>query len=107
MLDSSPLSQCLDRRSKLFGYELFDLFVVFFTMALLNFIFSSFPHRTLFVWGPTIGLAIAIRVAKVGKPENYLKHLAFFHLMPKMLSAFSLCQDHPPKLPKKSIWSKQ
>lgn len=100
MLESSPVSQCLDRRSKLFGYELFDLFVVFFTMAILNFAFSHFNHRLLMVWLPTIVLAVVLRIAKVGKPDHYLKHLAQFHLTPKTLSAFVLCRT---SLPQKSI----
>ncbi len=97
MLDSSPVSQCLDRRSKLFGFELFDLFVVFFTMALLNFAFSRFDHRFLLVWLPTIILAVVLRVLKVGKPEHYLKHLAVFYLTPKSLSAFALCRTSRPQ----------
>ena len=97
MLDSSPVSQCLDRKSKLLGFELFDLFVVFFTMALLNFLFSHFNHRLLMVWLPTTVLAAILRIVKVGKPDNYIKHLAAFYLKPKSLSAFALCRTNPPR----------
>lgn len=97
MLDSSPVSQCLDRKSKLLGFELFDLFVVFFSMALLNFLFSQLNHRFLMIWVPTIILAATLRLVKVGKPDNYLKHLAAFYLKPKTLCAFGLSRNNPPR----------
>lgn len=92
MLESSPMSQCLDRRSKIFGFEMFDLFVIFFTMACLNYIFSQFNYRFFFVWVPTVFLTIILRIVKVGKPDNYLKHLAIFHFTPRSLGAFPLCR---------------
>ena len=96
MLESSPLSQCLERKSKILGYELFDLFFIFFSMAIFNFIFSGFSHRTVLVWGPTAALALLLRVSKAGKPDNYLKHLLLFHLTAKTTSAFPLCRTSPP-----------
>ena len=90
MIESTPMSQCLDRRSKIFGFEMFDLFLIFFTMAILNFIFSQFSYRFFLVWVPTVLLTLVLRIVKVGKPDNYLKHLVVFHLNPKCLSAFVL-----------------
>lgn len=104
MLESTPVSRCLDKKSQIFGYELIDLFAIFFSMAILNFLFGSTSMKLTLVWLPTLALAIALRVGKRGKPDNYLLHLGRFHLRPKSLSAFLYSTKEyakPPKLNEK------
>jgi len=84
----TPVSQCLDKKLLVFGFEVPDLLAIFFCLACLNFIIRA-PHLKLpLVWLPCLILAGILRLGKQGKPDNYLLHLVQFHFRPKYLSAF-------------------
>jgi len=79
-LMSSRVPRALEMKSKLFGYELPDLLLIFFNLALTNFLFGGSQLRYFLVWGTTLGLAGFLYFAKKGKPDSYLQHLGEFYL---------------------------
>ena len=72
---TSRVPRALEMKSKLFGYELPDLLVIFFTLAATNFVFGTTRFRYPLVWGTTLSLALFLHFAKRGKPDRYLQHL--------------------------------
>lgn len=89
-LKTSEVYRCLEKKTLIFGFELLDLFAVFALLALLNFVFAGIRYKFAWTWGPAALLAVLLRVGKSGKPENYLLHLARYHLAAGVLPAFPL-----------------
>lgn len=87
-LKSTPVSRCLDKKLLFFGYELPDVLIIFMFLAVLNLAFGQSNYKITLVWLPAASLAIALRIAKRGKPDNYLLHLIRFKIKPRILSAF-------------------
>lgn len=86
-LETSKVPRALEMKSKLFGFELPDLLLIFFTLAFTNFIFGSTSFRYPLVWGTTLSLALFLFFAKKGKPDNYLQHLGEFVASPTYFAA--------------------
>lgn len=78
----TKVPRALEMKSKLFGYELPDLLVIFANLAITNLIFGSTSFRYPLVWGTTLGLAAFLFFAKKGKPDGYLQHLGEFWASP-------------------------
>jgi uncharacterized membrane protein len=95
-LKSTAVSRCLDKKLLFFGYELPDVLVIFLLLALLNLTLGQTDHKLSLVWLPTLSLAVGLRIAKRGKPDNFLIHWIRFQLRPQVLSAF----------PEPSVWVK-
>ncbi len=87
-LKSEPTSQSLEKKLLILGYEVPDVLAIFLLLSILNFLFGQTNQKLLLVWLPIAVIAIVLRVGKRGKPDNYLVHLAKFHLRPKYFSAF-------------------
>jgi len=94
-LKTSVVYRCLEKKTLVFGFEIVDLFVVFSCLAVLNFLLRGVPYKFFLSWGPAATLALGLRLGKRGKPENYLLHLARYHLSPLVFSAFSLGVTRP------------
>lgn len=86
---TTKVPRALEMKSKLFGYELPDLLVIFFNLAITNLIFGSTSFRYPLVWGTTLSLALFLYFAKRGKPENYLQHLGEYLASPTYRAAGS------------------
>ncbi len=86
-LETTRVPRALEMKSKLFGFELPDLLLIFFTLAFTNFIFGSTTFRYPLVWGTTLSLALFLFFAKRGKPDNYLQHLGEFITSPTYFAA--------------------
>ena len=71
----SSVPRALEMKSKLFGFEIPDLLIIFVNMTLTNLIFGTTSFRYSLVWGTTVGLALFLFFAKRGKPDSYLQHL--------------------------------
>lgn len=99
-LKVTTVSKCLDKKMMILGFEIPDLLFIFLTISVLNFLFGSTSLKWLFVWLPSAALALTIRLAKRGKPDNYLVHWLRFQIKPGIYSAFAdPTQDVPsPKL---------
>ena len=85
---TAAVSKCLDKRLMLFGFEVMDLIAIFLLLSILNFIFGSASMKLVFVWLPTIVLALILRFGKRGKPDKYLLHWVRFQFRDGILSAF-------------------
>lgn len=96
-LKVTSVSKCLDKKMMIMGFEIPDLFFIFLTMSILNFLFGTTSLKFLFVWLPSISIALIIRFTKRGKPDNYLIHWLRFQIKPGNLLAFpDPSYDIPP-----------
>ena len=77
-LITTRVPRALEMKSKLFGYELPDLLLIFFNLAITNLVFGSTSFRYVLVWGTTLSLALFLYFAKRGRPDNYVQHLGEF-----------------------------
>jgi hypothetical protein len=84
------VSKCLDKRLILFGFEVYDLLAIFLTLSVLNLLFGQMNTgmKLLFVWLPTLIIALVLHYGKKGKPEMYLVHWVRYQIKPGTLSAF-------------------
>ena len=82
------VSRCLDKRLSMFGFEVADLFIILFTLSLLNVLFGASSLKPITVWVPTAAMAILLRYGKRGRPENFLLHWFRFQMMPAVFSAW-------------------
>lgn len=101
-LRTVPVNKCLDKKLLIFGYEIPEVLAIFFMLSVLNFIFPS-GFKLLFVWIPTLAVAVVLRIGKRGKPDNYLVHLVRHKIQPSLLSAFPEATGFvaPPTLTKR------
>jgi hypothetical protein len=74
-LVTTKVPRSLEIKSKMFGFELPDLLLIFFNLAITNLIFGTSTFRLPLVWGTTLGMALFLYFVKRGKPDNYLQHL--------------------------------
>ena len=79
---TTRVPRALEMKSKLFGYELPDLLLIFFTLAGTNFAFGTSHYRYPLVWGTTLSLALFLSLAKRGKPDRYLQHMGEYLVSP-------------------------
>jgi hypothetical protein len=101
-IKATEVSRCLDKKMMIMGFEIPDLLFIFLTMSILNFLFGTTSLKLLFVWLPSLGLALAIRLLKRGKPDNYLVHWFRFQIKPGILKAFldPSVNNLPPRIRK-------
>ena len=97
-LRSTPVSRSLDRKLKILGYEIPDVFAIFITLSVLNYLFGGHPLKIYFAWLPTIALAVVIRIVKRGKADNYILHKVRSLFRPRYLCSFS--RSRAPKIKK-------
>jgi len=85
----TDVSKCLDRKLMMLGFEVFDILAIFIVLSVLNFVFGQTALKALFVWAPTLVLALVLRYGKRGKPEKYLIHWLRFQIKPGVHSAWA------------------
>ncbi len=79
---ATRVPRALEMKSRLFGYELPDLLLIFMNLAVTNLVFGTTAYRYSLVWGTTLALASFLFFAKRGRPDNYLQHLGEFLVKP-------------------------
>ncbi len=84
---TTRVPRALEMKSKLFGFELPDLLMIFMNLALTNLVFGGSNVRYILVWGTTLCLALFLFFSKRGKPDNYLQHLVEHYVRPIYFSA--------------------
>jgi hypothetical protein len=84
---TSTVPRALEMKSKLFGFELPDLLLIFLNLSVTNLVFGASSVRYLCVWGTTLGLALFLFFAKLGKPDSYVQHLGEFLSSPSYRAA--------------------
>jgi len=104
-LKVTEVSRCLDKKMMIMGFEIPDLLIIFLTISILSFLFGSASMKWLFVWLPSLSLALTLKYVKRGKPDNYLIHWLRYQIKPGALKAFeeaSICKRPPRLIERKS-----
>lgn len=96
MLLNSKVPRSLEKKTRLFGFELADLLIIFLYLALSNLVFGQTKLKPLMVWGGTIAIASSLYFFKRGKPDQYLQHYGEFLNSPSVLSAAVSDSDYRP-----------
>ena len=86
-LMTTKVPRALEMKSKLFGFELPDLLLIFMNLAITNLVFGTTSFRYSLVWGTTLSLALFLFFAKRGRPDNYLQHLGEYITTPAYKAA--------------------
>lgn len=84
---TTAVPRALEMKSRLFGFELPDILLVFLNLGVTNLVFGAFSLRIPLVWGTTVGLALFLYFAKRGRPDGYLQHLVEHYVNPVHRSA--------------------
>ncbi len=86
--------RALEMKSKLFGFELPDLLLIFMNLAVTNLVFGNSSYRYPLVWGSTFALAAFLFFVKRGKPDNYLQHFGEYLSRPSYRAAGGKDSSH-------------
>jgi hypothetical protein len=92
----SKVPRALDIKTKLFGFELGDLLLIFLYLAISNLIFGSTRLKFPLVWVGTVSLAAVLYFVKRGKPDQYLQHLGEYFRAPGIFSAGAPDTEYRP-----------
>jgi len=92
----SKVPRALEMKTKLMGFELADLLLIFANLAVTNMFFGTTELRYPLVWGTTGVLAFLLFYTKRGKPDNYLQHLGEFMAKPSYYAAGSTDLQYRP-----------
>lgn len=84
---TTPVPRALEMKSKLFGFELPDLLLIFMNLAVTNLVFGGSSYRYSLVWGSTCLIAGFLFFVKRGKPDSYLQHLGEYLSQPSYRAA--------------------
>lgn len=84
---SSRVPRSLETKTKLFGFEIGDLLLVFINMSVLNLIFGGSKLRYPLVWGSTIFMLALIYFVKRGRPDGFIQHAIEHAMKPSVLFA--------------------
>ena len=84
---TTKVARALEMKTKLFGFELPDLLLIFMNLAVTNLVFGTTSYRYPLVWGTTLILASFLYFSKRGKPDNYLQHLGEIIAQPSYKAA--------------------
>lgn len=92
-LETSTVYKCLEKKMLILGFEIVDLFILSLLFCVLNFVFASTSLKLFFTFVPVLGGALALRLLKHGKADNYCLHILRFYLTPGVLRAFPRTDD--------------
>lgn len=98
----SKVPRSLEAKTRLFGFELGDLLLVFLYLAFSNLIFGSTRLKFPIVWLGTFAIAGILFFAKKNKPENHLQHWGEFQRMPGIISAGKPDTEYQPYFEQKA-----
>lgn len=86
-LDSSVIHRGLDRKLKLFGFEVFDLLFVLVFASVMNLLFGRTFLSLYLVFCLPLLILVFLYFGKRGKPQGFLVHWLRFYLTPGFYSA--------------------
>ncbi len=84
---TSRVPRSLETKTKLFGFEIGDLLLIFINLSVLNLIFGGSKLRYPLVWGSTALLLGLIYFVKRGRPDNFIQHAIEHFAQSPVLSA--------------------
>lgn len=94
----STSNRNLERKIKIFGFEIFDLLILGIVLAILNLIFKSTSLQMPIVWGGTLIFGLVLYFTKKNKPENYLLYKLQYWFRPATYYASSFDLQQKPYL---------
>jgi hypothetical protein len=97
---TSKVPRSLETKTKLFGFELGDLVLIFLYLALSNLVFGQTNLKLPLVWLGTLALGAVLYFTKRGKPDHHLEHLGEYLRAPGILSAGKADTKYQPYLDK-------
>ena len=92
----SKVPRSLEAKTRMFGFELGDLLIIFLYLALSNLIFGSTRLRFPLVWLGTLVIAGVLHFTKRNRPDQFLQHWGEFMRAPGILSAGKADTDYQP-----------
>ena len=92
----SKVPRALEAKTKLFGFELGDLLLIFLYLGLTNLIFGTTRLKFPVVWLGTLAIAGILYFVKRNKPDGFLQHWGEFKRMPGLLSAGRADLEYQP-----------
>ena len=92
----SKVPRSLEAKTRMFGFELGDLLLVFLYLALSNLVFGSTRLKFPLVWLGTLLLASVLYFVKRDKPDHFLQHWGEFIRSPGIFSAGKADTDYQP-----------
>ena len=96
MLLNSRVPRSLERKVRIFGFELADLLLIFLYLAISNLFFGQTKLKPLLVWGGTSVIATLLYFVKRDKPDGFLQHYGEFLNSPSVLSAQAPDTEYRP-----------
>lgn len=102
-LSVSSVPRALEAKSRMLGFELDDLLVVFLYLAVSNMFFGRTALKVPIVWGGTVTIAAVLHFAKRGKPERHLQDLVQHYLRPGVLSSAVPDTEYVPLVKKEPL----
>lgn len=92
----SSVPRTLETKSKIFGFELGDVLILFLNLSLQNLVFGESSFKYLMVYGSTTLLGFVLFFVKRGKPDSYLQHLSQYMISPTVFFAGQTDQKFKP-----------
>ena len=92
----SKVPRALEAKTKLFGFELGDLLLIFLYLGLTNLILGTTRLKFPVVWLGTLAIAGILYFVKRNKPDGFLQHWGEFKRMPGLLSAGRADLEYQP-----------
>lgn len=83
---TSAVPRTLETKSKILGFELADVLILFLNLSLENLIFGGTHFKMPMVFGSSLLLAFVLFVFKRGKPDLFLQHYVQHMLSPAHFS---------------------
>jgi hypothetical protein len=96
MLLSSQVPRALENKTRLFGFELPDLLLIFLYLSVSNLFLGNVRCKSWLTWGGTVLIAGFLYFVKRGKPDQYLQHLGEYFRSPGVFSAGAADENHRP-----------
>lgn len=92
----SHVPRTLETKSKIFGFELGDVLILFLNLSVQNLVFGESSFKYPMVYGGTALLGFILFFVKRGKPDSYLQHLSQYMISPTVLYAGKVDQKFKP-----------
>jgi len=92
----SHVPRTLETKSKIFGFELGDVLILFLNLSLQNLVFGESSFKYPMVYGSTAILGFIMFFVKRGKPDSYLQHLSQYMISPTVFFAGKVDQKFKP-----------
>lgn len=87
MLLLSSVPRALESRTRIFGFELADLLIIFLYLSISNLLLGQTRLKFPVVWLGTISIAAVLFFIKRNRPDGFLQHYGEYHRKPKVYSA--------------------